>query len=331
MIKIEKNNKELQYPKTMFFNCVGSYIGSIFEYFEDIRYLIPLIKYKLMIDTDITLEKNMMDNPWKYQVVFFNNEHDRFNIDQRYFDDIKLYFDTDIMKIKYKINNIFDFVSKQEKNSYIIIGIDEFYIKKSKFYKKIHNKHFLLLKGINYEQLNICVIDTERPPFYDINIQELVSAFHNSTFRKKECYIVKYGGFCYNIEYDELMKKYYNNMFIYSFSKSFFKRFVCDVKEKSFNLNYINEAYRFCILFKIIPFVKLRSIVLMNSSYLRKYNKISVCEECLRLWEQMAYLLLKRKIIASYDVRDMDGIYNIMKKILNVEKELEIEIINLLR
>lgn len=188
---------------------------------------------------------------------------------------------------KYSLMNIFRMVDND--TSFLICTVDEFYLKKSKFYNRKHNKHFLLIKSIDYKNETIEIVDSEKNSLYSISFEEIEIAVQNSIYKRKKVYRVN--GEKYKSNYS-LQMQAKDEMRLNS---DFIIDMINDIKRKknSSEFYYYYKGYYYNIISKIIPYCNM---------YLKINIKDIVCHEKLKTiiseWKNLSkimYLRLYRK------------------------------------
>ena len=136
-----------------------------------------------------------------------------------------------------------------------IINVDEYYISYSQFFEKKHNKHSVLIEGIN--ESKIVIGDSEKSSKQEITVTELEQAFFKSCYRHMYCQLIDFSK-CIeeqnNFVVEEISIKK-NTKYILDLIRLF--QIIYEDKDKNIQI-YSLLGIRFCISFKIIPFYKQR-------------------------------------------------------------------------
>lgn len=279
-------------PSILLINCVGSYLYSIIEHLnsEDeingtlFYFRQGLLKYNVLQMDDVKQKYN--DNPWGYQPIKIENQKgESLEIDDAFFRFLCDNYYLEIEKYdieKYSLMDIFQMVNND--TSFLICMVDEFYLKKSKFYNRKHNKHFLLIKSIDFRNETVEIVDSEEKSLYLVSFEEIEIAVRNSIYKRKKVYRVvgeKYKS-DYSLQMQVIGEKRLNSEFIIDM--------INDIKKKKnsieFDFSYYYKGYYYNIISKIIPYCNM---------YLKMNDKNLVCREKLKTiiseWKNLSKMM----------------------------------------
>lgn len=269
-----------------------------------------------------TAREKYSSNPWGYQpIVVYNKLNMPVDIDAElfaYFMDNygisieKLDMSEDSSLIERLINNF-------SHNSYSVCKVDEYYLRNSdRFYRKQHNRHFLLIKNILTDHKALEVIDSEKNSPYLVGYQELDWAFYNSIFRKKELYSID----C-SLYINAVDTSYINtHAKTAGYSSFYLEPLIQDIAEKRqqndpLDIGYYYQGYRYNILSKIIPMATMRACAFSC------WNDTGVAQKCRNLVNEWKSLCTFMQYRISQGNLSFDPIMGKLLKINNHEKELE--------
>ena len=130
-------------------------------------------------------------NPWGFQPIFLRKKGKRFIFG----DEISAYFQKHhIIKkicVREEIDDLYELIEKKvNDNLGAIINVDEYYISYSQFFEKKHNKHSVLIEGIN--ESKIVIGDSEKSSKQEITVTELEQAFFKSCYRHMYCQLIDF-------------------------------------------------------------------------------------------------------------------------------------------
>ena len=247
-------------PSILLINCVGSYLFSIFDHLNkegEINGTLLFFAYGNLKYREISIEdvkKKANNNPWGYQPVGIEtSQGEILEINDSFFEYLKKNYHLKIYKYdasEYDLSNLWEIVDNE--STFLICTVDEFYLKKSDFYGIMHNKHFLLIKEIDYENNLLIVIDSERNFTYSLPFAEMESAIKNSCYKRKTVYCIDGKGYV-----NDLQPKIFND-FESKLSYRFVNEMIADVKKKykecGSDFGYYYKGYYYNIMSKIVPF-----------------------------------------------------------------------------
>lgn len=270
---------------TPFWNCEGSYYykllakqnlnQSLMEIFSDSEIVCQVIE-----NEKIKEQYLQNSNPWGFQPIFLRKKGKRFIFE----DEIATYFQKhQIIKkihVREEIDDLYGLIEKNVNNNLgVIINVDEYYISYSKFFKKKHNKHSVLIEDII--ERKILVSDSERSSKQEITVTELEQAFFKSCYRHMYCQLIDFSK-CVEEQNDlanEEISKKDNIKYIFDLMRLF--QIIYDDKDKNIQI-YSLLGIRFCISFKIIPFYKQKI----------GKNQDEKVYQLLNLWEKLANIII---------------------------------------
>ena len=313
----------------LFLNCLGSYFNKIINEISDLGRKHTLLYYlakgnlsyqKLVLDE---VEKKYHSNAWGYQPivikdiqgqplvvdeVFLRYIEERYNITIELLD-----MNNDRNLIAYLINTV-----KNEKR-FGICNVDEFYVpESSQFYRKSHNKHFLLVKNANEKTSSFEIVDSEKNKSYQIAYSQLEKAVYCSQYRSKSLFLVDCNSYIDSINSRTVLEMFKQNPHTCEYLDGFI-----DEIDKMLNgvdtLNeYFYKGYYYTIQSKIIPYYYMLY-------YLLKENNIYVyraIESVLNDWKFLNNFM--RYKIEKQDF-SKDSIMSKLEKIYKKEKEITIQ------
>ena len=130
-----------------FINCVCTYLSIVYKECSGKDDYLDFLTDKILIEKEISIKETIVkDNPWNYQpFIIGNNIYTKQNMVEQY---IKYLHEHTTLKIYWREKE--DVIPiLHNKDKIIIVPVDEFYVSHSKFYKKKHNNHFLMLFDSN--------------------------------------------------------------------------------------------------------------------------------------------------------------------------------------
>lgn len=244
-----------------FWNCEGSYYYKLLAKHNLSHSLIDIFSHSEIVCQVIENEKIKEQylrnwNPWGFQPIFLRKKGKRFIFE----DEISAYFQKHhIIKkicVREEIDDLYELIEKKvNDNLGAIINVDEYYISYSQFFEKKHNKHSVLIEGIN--ESKIVIGDSEKSSKQEITVTELEQAFFKSCYRHMYCQLIDFSK-CIeeqnNFVVEEISIKK-NTKYILDLIRLF--QIIYEDKDKNIQI-YSLLGIRFCISFKIIPFYKQR-------------------------------------------------------------------------
>lgn len=268
-----------------FWNCEGSYYykllakhnlsHSLMDIFSDSEIVCQVIENEKIKEQYL---RNW--NPWGFQPIFLRKKGKRFIFG----DEISAYFQKHhIIKkicVREEIDDLYELIEKKvNDNLGAIINVDEYYISYSQFFEKKHNKHSVLIEGIN--ESKIVIGDSEKSSKQEITVTELEQAFFKSCYRHMYCQLIDFSK-CIeeqnNFVVEEISIKK-NTKYILDLIRLF--QIIYEDKDKNIQI-YSLLGIRFCISFKIIPFYKQRI----------GKNQDEKVYQLLNLWEKLANVIM---------------------------------------
>lgn len=295
-----KQYESLSLPTTMFMDCTGSYLLGIYNYLADesskddiLFYLLNCrIKY-VKLDLE-ELKKTYFNNPWGYQPVklFTSTDKELFTLEtyEEFCGFLRETFNFEVCNegidpstdINDKIN------ADMEHNKVVVAFVDEKYIPhNTKFYKKQTNYHGLLIKKTDTDAKRYFVIDPEYPQGYEVAFEHMKEAVEAGGLGYTS---VRCGEFRNGLEINQTLDtgNLGNLDFFTSLIEDITYRLNPDSDE---NLEYFYRGYYCSILFKIIPFIKMRNHYLKKTGYV-SHEVLSQSEKIVLLWEELAPVML---------------------------------------
>jgi hypothetical protein len=247
-------------PSILLSNCVGSYFYSIINHLNRegetngamLYFARGNLKYREISIEDVKNKAN--SNPWGYQPVGIEtSQGEILEIDNSFFDYLRENYRLKIDKYDASKCDFSNFLETVDNNTtFLVCTVDEFYLKKSDFYGTMHNKHFLLIKEIDYENKMLEVIDSERNFTYSLPFAEMESAVKDSCYKRKTVYFIDGSGYANDLRQkpaDDLESR---------LNFGFIDEMIADVKKKyeesESDFKYFYKGYYYNILSKIVPY-----------------------------------------------------------------------------
>ena len=321
----------LSLSTTMFIDCVGSHLFNIYNYFSDenskndiMFYLLNCKLKYVKLDLD-EIKKTYFDNPWGYQPVklYTNSNGELFNMET--YNEFCIFLSDTFNLAIYNENidrsmDIIDNINLDMENDKVVIAfVDEKYIPHSlRFYNKQTNYHGLLIKKMDKDRRSYSVLDPEFSGEYEVPFENM-----------REAIIANGAGYvavqCKNFK-NEL--DIINRFDVSNLGKmDFFTDFIEDISYRldsgtSDNPEYFHKGYYFSILFKIIPFVKMRN------QYLKMLRNVSndIISQSLKiqqLWQVLPEIMLKQANSSDFS---KEIILSSLKQISDEETKLIIRL-----
>lgn len=260
----------LECPNVLFLNCLGSYFYSIVKAVGDERAIRELLIYlstaRLSYEClDLkTVYANYKQNPWGYQPIRLkNNENSNLAINADFFTFLCDRFNiiTQVADINCFNDLLNKLISNYSEGIFTICNIDEYYVSSShKFFRKKHNKHFLLIDKLYLEQDSIQLIDSEKDKPIRLTCKELIMAITQSAYKKNLLYSVDCSKYQLNtksrsISWDLLISMYPGRA-IYELIQE-----ISANKSKDLEMAYYFQGYYYTIMSKIIPYFLMLNIL----------------------------------------------------------------------
>jgi hypothetical protein len=303
-----------------FWNCQATYICFMFENIGSKlgleRFLLLLSQYELHTKKILLSNQILEQGAWKYQPIsWVSNQGTTFAINYEFGEQIKKYFDVDYEEIELSTDIIVAIEKFNSQNECLIISIDEYYNKdNSKYYLTKHNKHNLLIQETNKSRKMVIAFDSETLKSNMIPYEDIKTMFNHSIYDKK---IINLNFASYNnkTRFEDDFKPYYCNAVNNSFVNEFFRMLTNDLSDANVSL-FALEGYRYAVIFKIIPYIRMRSIFFHEC--FKNYCSVDIAatEE---LWRKLNYNLFiqeqKKKV-------DLDKIRKCAETIISYEYEL---------
>lgn len=326
-------NRNLTFPDTMFINCTASYVVSAYNYFCDIKSKNDIFYFLLSCDLrylpiDIRKAREQFNNnPWGFQLVKVYNSDGIPLFQNTSFLDFLLFLEksfdikAEVVSNHEDINIIDCIISQFKKRAAVIISIDEYFNPKSeRFYNIAHNNHSLLIKKIDYLVEMFEVIDSESSEVYMIDFKDVESATKKSVFNNYHITLLceKFTNYLEEHEkfIDMLLKKKFPEL-LKDFSEGISYYFF----NYPYNVDYIYKGVHFSILFKIIPFIKMRTDFFSKNIFVKEetYSFIKTTNTLLDLWNNLSYIMLRGKYNNNYSIK---LVLKRLEDICNLERKL---------
>ncbi|WP_270564202.1 hypothetical protein [Clostridium beijerinckii] len=286
----------IEIPSILMLNCLGSYFYSIVRSMsqsESEHSLLYYLSSGALTYEELSLEnvrKKYQDNPWGYQpIVIKNTEDTPLLIDDNFF---KYLFEkhniiVETIDMNKNDNLIANLIANTSYGRFTICNVDEYYIPESpKFYKKQHNKHFLLIKSIDLKKLELEIIDSEKNHTFFITFEDMERAVYQSKYKKKLLYKIDCSSYTDKVNKREVLENFKNNINL----NDFVLPLIEDMSNK-LTLNecdYFYRGYYYTILSKVIPYSQM-------TYHLLKDNKIDFYDKAEKLtneWKMLCNFML---------------------------------------
>ena len=246
----------LEMPFVLYINCIGSYFYSIFQTVTpegNINALLYYLSYGKLQYKKLVLEdvrEKYADNPWGYQpVVIVDDVGQELGINMAF-----LNYLADIHHINVKVVDFIKdnfnlkkyYLAKVRKQNYCICSVDEYYLPSSeRFYRKMHNKHYLLVKNFNYDFSIFEIIDSEKNKVVEIEYQDLENAICKSIYKKKEMYLVDFEEYIDTTDFSCILKRCLRNVN----SAEYIQKLRQDIERVSQNCFWNSGYYYNCLFY----------------------------------------------------------------------------------
>lgn len=310
-------------PSILLINCVGSYLYSIMEHLskEDnvngTLYYLAQSKLKFQRLSMEEVQEKYKQNPWGYQPIkIVNQSGNDLEIDDLFFTFLHNHYHIKIDKFDAEKFQLMDLLlTVNNETSFLICTVDEMYLENSVFYKKRHNKHFLLIKNVDFVYNTVDIVDSEKNRIYTLKFDEIKKAIMNSLYKRKVIYRVD--GQKYKSDLAVQMKR--NTISMMHADADYFDDLIADIENKKkdeiFKFEYYYRGYYYNIVSKIIPYYFMCTEIYESNSIICKFYQNIVTE-----WKRLAKYM-KLKMYRN----DMDGETLIRKieKIKNKFRELD--------
>ncbi len=247
-------------PSILLLNCVGSYFYTILEHLNKegeangalLFFARGYLRYREISSDEVKKKANA--NPWGYQPVGIETSGgELLEVDDEFFAYMERDYYLKIERKDAETGSLIDLLRTADNNtSFLIFTVDEYYLEKSDFYAKMHNKHFLLVKNTDYENEMLEVIDSERNFTYSVPFSEMSKAVYDSCYKKKTVYCIdasKYENHL-NVSYEIDEKARQSLLYV--------DDMIADIRSKNAewpeNIKYFYKGYYYNFLSKIAPY-----------------------------------------------------------------------------
>lgn len=284
----------LKTPELLFISCLGSYYYSIVQEKQE-NGVNPLLNYLVgtelkFLGEDIDEIQNIKgDNPWRYQPVEILRGEEKVEIDAKFMDYVTSEFN--IITEVHKVCDgrfINDVIRDFQQGFCCICKVDEYHIKHSKaFYKKNSNRHYLLIRDIDYEKECFVVIDSETDIIYAVTFKEMEEAVLKNTFRNKLYYRINCDNYTWNrrVPVDENLIKV-DYLYVSQMIE-------CLKNTPEKNLVYLVKGYRYNIISKIIPYITAQEYYFIEA---KKSDISTILHSIIDMWKKV-------NILISYEIK----------------------------
>lgn len=292
-------------PSVLFLNCIGSYYYSIIQHLsggEQDNSLLFFLHFGRPVYEKLDLEKIRLkyhDNPWGYQPVVLKEQNDgMITVNQKFYGFLKEKFNltVDSVIMNENIDIIEGLRRNTEEGKFSIVNVDEYFIPSStKSYRKRHNKHFLLLKSIDYEKKELQMIDSELNHDILVSAEALEQSVYQSTFNHNLFYSVDGSGFVNRVETAEFLKQVVSEVL----TCDFIPQMMADMQEKleRKESKYYYHGYYYNILSKIIPYSHMVYAILKDNNIALYEEERELLKEWKMLCSFMSFKLLKNSCL----------------------------------
>lgn len=283
----------LETPVVLMLNCVGSYFYSILNHLSlhnDNNMALFYLSKGCLAFRELSLDEVFLKygtNSWGYQpVVLVDANHTPLEINNEFFNYLEKNLNITVTLLdtnNWSLSECLKLVDNIR--TFLICTVDEHYLTYSKFYKKTHNKHFVLIKNINPRSLCVELIDSESNRTHQVSYDELQGAIYNSIYKKKSIYLVdgnKYVKEPINTQLNKIQLTPNN---------SYLTELMQDIEsKKSDGSLYFYQGYYYNIVSKIIPYYQMCSSFSINNNgkyfelltewkNLSKYMRLKIFQE----------------------------------------------------
>lgn len=306
----------LKNPEVLFLSCLGSYFYSIIQSQQNDSSLNPLLYYlhgsqlsfTKLDPKEVQMEKGC--NPWRFQPVVIMHGTEETEVNEAFFDFLNREYNVvvDKTEMTQEPSLIERILEDNKKGYYSICKVDEYYISHNKvFYMKNRNRHYLLIKSIDFANSTFCVIDSETNTTYDISFSELENAFYNNEFKHKNYYRVNCNE--YQPWFDS--SKYAKD------NCSFEEPYVSEMIEDMDHIleeykSYCYQGYRYNIISKIIPMIEYQRLLLADSPISNERERV---KQRLAAWNDLSVFMSYKILRKNYDFRAVQKKLRAIKEI----------------
>ncbi len=310
----------LEMSSILLLNCLGSYFYSITNHLSQNgngNAALSYLSLGRLTYCHLSVEKlrvRFNENPWGYQpVTIVDSQNQALKINNAFFSYLTDKYHIDVHSLNMNNMDLIDcFKMTDNQASFLICTIDEYYMSQSKFYHKLHNKHFILIKTIFFEESIIEIIDSEKNCTYRISFDEMERAIYQSIYKRKILYWIDGSHYEDCLDKPKLWK---NSMtFDYGYLSDLIKDVEIKQREASTN-SYYYEGYYYTILSKILPYYQMLENMLrdnQNQSY-------QFCVELIAEWKNLTKYMRFKLYQRNYDY---DQLLNKLYRILYKQKAI---------
>lgn len=305
----------MKFDNVLLINCIGSYFYNLVNSITNNQYgyltLFYLTRGELLFQNlDIyEVKKKYMDNPWGYQPVsIYDENRDPLVIKEDFFSFLDNKLNIKVASIQTENNQEFNesLVKAEKTGFYNIVSVDEFFIPASKvYYKKKHNKHFLLLKKVDLKNGLIEIIDSEKAVPYHMKALEVEKAIYKSTYSKKRIFQVDCS--LYRCKLDP--EKIYINWKRNASSIEYIDKFKQDILEKTTNyenVEYFFRGYYYSILSKIYPYALMQYHILQDCKIPESSYAYEIAQEWKNIYNYIYFKILKNDLVGGTLAKKLD-------------------------
>jgi len=269
----------------LFLNCMGSYFYSIFYhisksgYEHTLLYYLSLGELKYLELSEDEVYNKYANNPWGYQpFTIINAAHESLSVDDIFYEYLSKWHNIQTTVIDLNHCDLFDslLTDRLLSEKFYICSVDEFFLPQSKHYAKNHNKHFVLVKSIDYLKSCLEIIDSETNVTYILSFDELHNAIYKSVYQNRKMYSVNCTKFQNNLNIRLVLDN-----FLKINQYDFLTGFLCDAHIKLIDKKdkkYYLQGYYYAILSKALPYMQMIYHLLQDNEIIlyQQYGKIVI-------------------------------------------------------
>lgn len=300
----------VEVPSVIFLNCLGSYFYSIIELLGGESYIYQLLLYLAkgtlcykQLDMNM-IRKKYQNNPWGYQPVQIINSNGKLvSINDDFLKYIfeNLGISTRFTNVNQK-KDLWDILkSVKDKKVFVVCAVDEYYLPtKTFFFQKRHNKHFLLIRSVDYSENIVEVIDSECTEPKRITFIEFEKAILESVYQRLLLMVD-----CTGATDQYLLRRTNVEEFsTYKLSSKYIMGLEEDII-KNINNHYLHEyffrGYYYNIISKIIPYL---TMLHMSLRYYRP-EIIPTMQKHIQAWDSLGRFMQFKSIKGNFSLEPL--------------------------
>lgn len=309
--------------KYFFASCYGSYLVNAHNYFSmgnntaDPLYFLSNCKLALVPVDYCSI--NEFTNPWGIQPFRITNS-DGVPLFQgvnlsNYFEFFKYSFNIEasIHEIGGSVDVLELINSCVKNNNVCVVNVDEFYNPNTKYFMTQHNSHGIQIRGIDINNKEYEVIDTDAVKPYRISFHNMKECVEKSIY-DKELIVLSCNQFERNINNETIFRNMLGN-YDASFTDgliNYMPEFISKVSSE-----LAHKALYYSILFGISSMAHFRLDI--TSQFLGESTSLTArLKKISQLWRQICYIMLRDSNNTNYD---FNSIQENIKRISESESE----------